>query len=276
MRGDSALCGVLTIGPAGAFGDPPATTGPTTAPAPTTSPAAPPTSRPATQAVVPTSPEIERQLGLFPATTAHSRAGPGRPGFDVAGGRAAPPQFMNATPNAEARARAQLVLNQIASNGKLGPTYVSLHLKDATPQKAFAELSRQCGIPITAQSWQRITQPTITLEVNNEPFWAAMRRVCMTFGLRSIFTGGDGEPSAIRLIRDTADEMSSPAAFNGSFMMLVTTLSRRSSFDPADNGDKKAAPGKPNGADRLYHVLCRPEMAHCRTPYGDGDRVGVG
>ena len=131
---------------------------------------------------------------------------------------------------------------------KLGPTWVNLHLKDATPQQAYAELSRQCGLPIVPKGenlWQRTNQASVTLDLIDEPFWAAMRRVCITFGLRTIVTGGDDEAVKINLIRDTADEMPSPAAFNGSFMMLATRFERRTPSTAPTSPTPRSPPAKP-------------------------------
>lgn len=219
------------------------------------------------------SPEIEQLLGQFLSDNWRIRD----KAQDALAGmsQAAEPrlrQFVSTTANAEARARAQSVLNQIASLRKLGPTLVALHLRDATPQDAYAELSRQCGVPIVAQGenlWRRVNQRTITLDLSNEPFWAAMRRVCTAFGLRAIFTGGDEEPGTITLIRDTADEMSSPAAFSGSFMMLATSLTRRSAFDGGDEANDKPPAGKPEisltawitfFADPKWRIIDHPEQ----------------
>jgi len=238
--------------------------------------------QPATAASIPSSPEIEQFLSQFLSDDwrLRERAQDGL----AAMSQAAEPrlrQFVATTPNAEARARAQLVLNQIASLRKLGPTLIALHLKDATPQDAFAELSRQCGLPIVPQSenlWRRVNQLSITLDLTDEPFWAAMRRVCTNFGVRAIFTGGDEEPAKITLIRDTAGEMSSPAAFNGSFMMLATRLSRRSAFEGGDEGDDKKPAARPEVsltaevtffADPKWRIIEHPEKASIESALDD-------
>jgi hypothetical protein len=236
-------------------------------------------------AVVASSPEIERLLSQFLSDNWRLRE-QAQDGL-AAMSQAAEPrlrQFVATTPNAEARARAQLVLNQIASLQKLGPTLVILHLKDSTPQDAFEQLSRQCGLPIVAQGenlWRRVNQPSITLDMTDEPFWAAMRRVCTTFGLRAIFTGGDEEPGKITLIRDTAEEMSSPAAFNGSFMMLATSLARRNAFDGGDDADSRKPPGNAEVsltawitffADPKWRIIEHPEQTAIESACDDHGR----
>ena len=175
----------------------------------------------------------------------------------------------------------ELVLNEIAALRKLGPTRVNLHLKDATPQQAYAELSRQCGLPIVPKGenlWQRTNQASVTLDLIDEPFWAAMRRVCITFGLRTIVTGGDDEAVKINLIRDTADEMPSPAAFNGSFMMLATRFERRSAFDGADEPDAKKPAGQAEAslaaeitffADPKWRIIEHPEQTALESACDD-------
>ena len=73
-------------------------------------------------------------------------------------------QFISTTDSAEARARAQTALLQMASARKLGPTLVTLHLKDAAPQAVFAELARQGHIPIAPLSegvWRQAEKDTL-------------------------------------------------------------------------------------------------------------------
>jgi len=261
-----SLCAALT--PTFALGDPSPTSRPAAAPATTR-----PTSPPATQPAITSSPEIEGLLAQFQSDNWRARD-QAQDGL-AAMAQAVEPrlrQFVGTTANAEARTRAQLVLNQIASLRKLGPTRVSLHLKDATPQVAYAELSRQCGLPIVPRGeslWRRVNQATITLDLTDEPFWAAMRRVSINFGLCAIFTGGDEEPAKITLIGDSGEEMSSPAAFNGSFMVLATKLARRSAFDAAYEGDDKKPAGNSEVAltvwmsffaDPKWRIVAHPEQ----------------
>ncbi len=279
--GLSAVAGFCAIGasaPSRALGEPPPATEPTTAPA---------TTQPATQASTPSSPEIERLLTDLQSDNWRTRD-QAQDALSAMSQAVEPRlrQFVRSAPNAEARARAQLILNQLASLRKLGPTRLTLHLKDATAQQAYAELSRQCGLTIVPQGenlWRRANQTTITLDLTDEPFWAVMRRISMTFGLGAIFSGGEEEPAKITLIRNASDEMSSPAAFNGSFMMLATKLARRNAFDGGDDGEEKKMAGKPEislaawvtfFADPKWHIIQHPEQAVIESACDDrGNRL---
>ena len=111
----------------------------------------------------------------------------------------------------------------------MGPTLVTFHLKDATPQAVFAELSRQGHLPIVPLRESLWRQPTRSpsLDADDEPFWSAMRRACAEFGVRALFAGGEDEPGRIVLTRDPTGEMTSPAAFCGSFMVMSTPCPAR-------------------------------------------------
>ena len=57
-----------------------------------------------------------------------------------------------------------------------------------------------------------------------------MRRVCAAEGLRVTFAGGDDQAGRFDVVKDVLGEMTTPAAFSGSFMVLATGCSRRVGF----------------------------------------------
>ena len=60
------------------------------------------------------------------------------------------------------------------------PTFVTLRLKDVPARQAFAELFRQAGLePKTYPQimWERGAWNKVTLELERQPFWVAMREV---------------------------------------------------------------------------------------------------
>jgi hypothetical protein len=119
---------------------------------------------------------------------------------------------------------------------------VTLALKDATPQEVFAELARQGGVPIEAYRsslWRQKDWPKVTLDLADEPFWSAMRQVCVKSGLRPLYDGGDGAPGRVVLLADVVGDMTAPAAFSSSFMVLVNSLTKVPEF-LADEGPPQA------------------------------------
>src|SRR5438067_8048395 len=83
-------------------------------------------------------------------------------------------------PAAEARKNVERAIGQIQYNRLLGPSRITLHLKDAAPREAFAELSRQCFAPLPTSPeglWDEGQWPKVTLDVDGRPFWQAIREL---------------------------------------------------------------------------------------------------
>src|SRR5438270_12640938 len=74
---------------------------------------------------------------------------------------------------AEARKNVERAIGQIQYNRLLGPSRITLHLKDASPREAFVELSRQCFAPLPTSPeglWDEGQWPKVTLDVDGRPF----------------------------------------------------------------------------------------------------------
>lgn len=144
----------------------------------------------------------------------------------------------------EARDRARAVLARLAADRRMGPTRVTLHLRDATPQAAFAELARQGGLFIRARReslWRERDYAPLTLDLVEVPFWEAAKAVCAATGLRPMFEGGHGgDALQLVLVPDATGEMTGPVAPAGQVTVLVDSLIRR---PPPDGGDPAAAAG---------------------------------
>jgi hypothetical protein len=132
----------------------------------------------------------------------------------------------DATPDARGSARRALKLLDEA--GLTGQTRVTLHFKEAHPRDVIAALARQgrTELPIWPEgSWQEAGRkwPTLTIDIDRQPFWAAMRQVCEQAGLnvntygvadRLALTphGGDGRWDGV-------------AYLNGPFMFVARSAS---------------------------------------------------
>lgn len=154
--------------------------GPTTAPS--TQPAAP-----ATQPVRSSFGDPEEIEKLLASSDWHVR----RQTQDklVRGGEEARPfvlDLINRATNPEARKNAQAALVEIDENRRLGTSYITLHVKDASAADVFAQMSRQCFASLQTfpdNLFQQQTFPHATLDIDKEPFWQAMPEVCAKFGL---------------------------------------------------------------------------------------------
>lgn len=152
-------------------------------------------------------------------------------------------EFIAATQNIEARDRALVVLEQLETLRRLGPSRITLHLKNATPQAAFQELSRQGHVLIRAwrpSLWTNRDYPPITLELQDSPFWEAMREVCVASELKPLFDNSDGE--SLVLQPDLNHDMKCPHTTSGAFTIMLSSLSHRRNI--AAGADQKTGDGE--------------------------------
>lgn len=100
----------------------------------------------------------------------------------------------------EARKNALSALAEIDEIRITGPSYLTLHFKDAPPARVFAEISRQCFAPLPtspADLWEQSGgSPGITVDVDHEPFWKVVPSLCRKAGV-----GFRPFPNGFRLVR---------------------------------------------------------------------------
>jgi len=95
-------------------------------------------------------------------------------------------QLIESASTEEARSTAAAALTQIDENRVLGPSYITLHVKNAQPADVFAEISKQCFAPIPTMQenlWDQGGYPRLTLDVDRKPFWEVVPAVCQHFGV---------------------------------------------------------------------------------------------
>lgn len=130
----------------------------------------------------------------------------------------------------EARKNAQAALQEIDDNRRIGPSYLTLHFKNAAASDVMAEISRQCFTPLlTAPEhlFQQEPFPTVTVDVDHQPFWAVVPKICQQLGVDfRHFQGG------MRLMRSGGMQADGVSRIEGSFLIVATqiTFSRTRSF----------------------------------------------
>jgi len=212
-----------------------ATTEPTTALAATTEPAATtapaPTPGPATATGPSTQPAVVVALG-DPARLLEQLADPDwhvrRKAQDqlVRAGQDAKPFIRELVQRAitdEARKNAQSALAEIDENRLIGPSYLTLHFKNASPADVFAEISRQCFAPLpTAPDnlFQQEAFPKVTVDADHQPFWAVVPRICQQLGVDfRQYQGG------VRLMRNGGVQTDGINRLEGAFLIVATQIS---------------------------------------------------
>jgi hypothetical protein len=129
----------------------------------------------------------------------------------------------------ETRSRAESALVQIEENQAIGPSIVTLHLKNVAPQVLFEKLSQQCRAPLdpfTPDFWQQKQWGTIdSIDIDHQPFWAAMKSVSARTGveLRQWDTG-------LKLVAAGGQDMG-PEVVSGPFLIIANRIARNESID---------------------------------------------
>lgn len=191
-------------------------TAPSTVPS-TTAPAGIPTTSPAT---APGNPLIDLLSSPDPRERRHAAE-------DLLKlGEAARPLLENLlkqTSDLDVITRAQATLAQLDENRMIGPSYVTLHFKDA-PARAVADaLGQQAFAPLRVfpdNLWEDQSIPKVTIDVDHQPFWTAMRQF-------SEQTGLDLNPYAdgLRLMRGMG-RSGGIAVVRGPFLIVASQISR--------------------------------------------------
>jgi hypothetical protein len=121
------------------------------------------------------------------------------------------------------RARLEGAIKQIEENDATGPTFVTLHLKDATAAEAFDELARQAGAKLATQPpglLQRDDLPRVTLDAERQPFWMVMRQLCGTCKVRPERSG----EKKLALAADDGSWAKRPFVTSGPFLVTANEL----------------------------------------------------
>ena len=120
----------------------------------------------------------------------------------------------------------QVVRRQIEDNRILGPSLITLHLKDATPRQVVAELSRQCAgaLPTEPEDlwWKEADAPRLTLDYDRRPFWEVVRDLAPRLCIDYLST----DPNEI-LIRRASTRAQQVTSTTGAFLFTANVISFR-------------------------------------------------
>ena len=139
-----------------------------------------------------------------------------------------------ALPDAETRTRLEAALAQIDENRVIGASFITMHLKDATPRSVFEELSRQCYAdlqPFPPNLFDQGGSPKVTIDIDRRPFWTAMNQIADKTGI-DLQQYNEG----IRLMRG-GFRMNSPySTVQGPFLIVATQITRTQTEMLANGG----------------------------------------
>jgi len=103
-------------------------------------------------------------------------------------------RLLNETTDAETRLRAQSTLALISENRTAGVSLITLHYQNVPVDKILADLSRQCYSPLPIEPATLLTDRAfapLTINIDKQPFWLALKEICTKTHLRPHLYGPD-------------------------------------------------------------------------------------
>lgn len=151
--------------------------------------------------------------------------------------------------------RAQGALRLIDENRLLGPTLVTIHVKDAPAQQVFKELARQAQTDIPPEPpelWTQHEWPKVTLNADRVEFWTVFREACSQAGVEP--EQSDNLKMRLSEAEPPKPFTKSPAITRGAFILLAEGAERRASLRFADAGNVE------RGATLTMHAIAEPKL----------------
>lgn len=117
----------------------------------------------------------------------------------------------------EARKNVEAALRAIDESLLVGPSPITMHVKDAGPREVFEQLSHQCGSAIATSPdslWEQGGWPKLTLDCDRRPFWEVVRELSDRLNLQYLST----DSQQLRFARGTAPSAGA-VSISGAFLI---------------------------------------------------------
>jgi hypothetical protein len=142
-------------------------------------------------------------------------------------------QLLTQSTDIDVVTRAKAMLAQLDEDRTIGPSYITLHVKDAPAREVAAALSKQAFAPLRVfpdNLWDDNSIPKVTLDVDHQPFWTVMQQFAAQTGL-DLQPYNDGT----RLMRGMMRPRG-PEVIDGPFLIVATVISRSEMVQLGPNG----------------------------------------
>lgn len=143
-------------------------------------------------------------------------------------------ELLKQTRDEEVRSRVEAALVTMEENRLTGTSFITIHLKKASPKQIFAELARQANAemrPNPPNLWDAKSWPLVDIDIERQPFWVAMREICGKIGVSPQSNGMDR--SMVIMDRNAAGRMwgEAPVVVSGPFLVVATYINRSNYVD---------------------------------------------
>ena len=155
------------------------------------------------------------------------------------------------------RARLEGALRQIEELRRSGTSFITLHLKDATPGQVVEEIAKQAYAPIRLQPENLFDADPAgngrkrDVDLDRVPFWQAVQQFAADHGL--VFIPGERGLQLSRAGAGRGGQAAGPAVIDGPFLVVANALNRNLNLPLAANAlaqpaQPPAPPGQPAAA----------------------------
>ncbi|HYE19088.1 MAG TPA: hypothetical protein VEA69_11625, partial [Tepidisphaeraceae bacterium] len=114
---------------------------------------------------------------------------------------------------------------------RVGGTRVTLSLKDAKPQEAFAALGKQARYEFPTMPptlWQQAANGSITVRHDDVDFWTAFKDLCQKSG---VYPQPYGNQGRMTLQQGSSPQWGGPSVVSGPFLVVANRIQRTNSVE---------------------------------------------
>jgi len=167
--------------------------------------------------------------------------------------------LIESTADVEQRNGAEAALSRIAELASTGPTLITMKMKNVSPKEVIAELTRQSGVSIKdtfgENGWGQ--NKTISITLDRQPFWTAVKEICTLTGM-SIQNRGNGD--ALYFVNG-GNDMTGPTVVDGPFMVIAQSINMSSNI-------QLGQPGNANKNESIqFMCFAEPKLQVSQHPY---------
>jgi hypothetical protein len=143
-------------------------------------------------------------------------------------------RLLRETQDEEVRTRLEAALRRIDEDRATGVSLVTVRLRNASPPQIFAELSRQANAPLLPDPpglFESRDWPALDLDIQSQPFWAAMRQISARLSVTLQPAGPQQELAVVDRSPGARMLAGSPACLAGPFLVVATQINTYRSVD---------------------------------------------
>jgi hypothetical protein len=131
----------------------------------------------------------------------------------------------------EVRTRLEAAIRQIDEGRMTGASMITIHLKKASPGQVLSEICRQANAQIRLNPpnlWTTHEWTATDIDIEEQPFWAAMKSFCKTWNLAPVNNGMERE---MVITEGTCTMFGKWSSVSGPFLVAATYIHTNNSRD---------------------------------------------